>query len=426
MFALAAMASTATVWAQRGGDTLRSAVELPFSYRISNALISYVRYLGKLLWPDNLALAYPHPGIDAGSTTWPIWAVIGSAALLALISVAVVWLSRRNRQQAYLAVGWGWYTLTLIPMIGIVQVGPQSMADRYAYVSFIGLFMMIAWGFADLARRFRLPRAAVGAIALAMVAACAFATSKQLQYWKDSPTLFEMSLSRTEGNWLLHGSLGAYRATHGDLDAGIEHLRESLRIHPVHTKTYHNLANMLQVRGDHAGAIELLEQAVRIDPGYARAHYRLGISYNASGLYDSAYTHLGKAVSLAPGFSDAYYQLALACGPVGRPVEALRHLQRASELRPEWDRPVVALERFAETAPESGNLDAIARGNAPGVMRALAAGYVAVGARNEAIATAGLARDLAIAQGQLSLAAQIDRDIGRIERGSEPNGAVQP
>ena len=207
---------------------------VPLGLRIENALLSYVTYLAKMFWPSGLAVFYPYPAAI------PFWeAALAATALLAVTLAAV----RLWRRAPYLAVGWFWYLVALLPVIGLVQVGGQARADRYTYVPMIGLTIALAWGCADLLRRW--PRVQIG-LAAAVSLACVPAARAQLAYWQNSETLFRHALAVTTGNDVAEHNLGSYLMdVQGGLPEAISHLQASLRISPDSAKTHTELGNAL-------------------------------------------------------------------------------------------------------------------------------------------------------------------------------------
>ena len=220
---------------------------LPLNLRIINALASYVSYLVKMIYPHRLALLYPHPF----SKILP-WQPIIYFVILAAISAAVIYLARRQR---YLATGWLWYLGTLVPVIGIVQVGAQSMADRYTYLPSIGIFIMVAWGVSEVLSKWRYRNVVLGITAGVVLIALLICTRTQLRYWRSNFTVFEHCLAVTENNYIAHNSYGGLLCKEGQLDKGIIHLRESVRINPKHSKAHYNLGLALAKKEKYEEAI---------------------------------------------------------------------------------------------------------------------------------------------------------------------------
>ena len=197
--------------------------DLPFVPRCGNALVSYLRYAGKLLWPHDLAVIYPYVH------HWPLWLIGGAAGFL----LAISWLALKLRRQApYLPVGWFWYLGTLVPVIGLVQVGEQAMADRYTYIPSIGFFLVICWAAPQLLRSWPLRRPALAVTAAVVLCACALLTRAQAAYWRDSVSLFEHAVAVTRDNATAHSALGAGLAARNRLDEAIDHYHIALRLNP--------------------------------------------------------------------------------------------------------------------------------------------------------------------------------------------------
>jgi tetratricopeptide (TPR) repeat protein len=277
--ALAAAAAFITV---AGHHELRATASLPWEWRVENALVSYARYLGKAFWPTHLAVFYPHPG------AWPAWAVGGSALMLLAVSGWVMW---RARRAPYLVTGWLWFLGVLVPMIGLIQAGGQAMADRFAYVPLIGLFIMIVWGAHDMATMiqhghratrintdsdfgFRIsdfPRRRAVPIggAVLVLAGCVALTSRQLSYWQNSITLFQHALQVTRNNACAHFSLGYGLADEGKTQEAMQEWELALKIDPGLAEIHGKIASALCRQGDYAGAIARYRRALEVDPDQA-------------------------------------------------------------------------------------------------------------------------------------------------------------
>ncbi|MGB7921656.1 MAG: tetratricopeptide repeat protein [Pyrinomonadaceae bacterium] len=274
LFLLAAASSAITIKAQRMDGAL-GARTLSLSARLSNALVSYVGYIVKMFWPDRLAVLYPHPGESI-----PGWRVMGAALALVCVTVLVL---RVGRKFPYLPVGWLWYLGTLVPVIGLVQVGQQAMADRYAYVPLIGLFIIIAWGVEDLSRRLPSRRYWLAGAAVALLIALTFATRWQLRYWQNSITLFERALDVTANNEIAHNNLGAVLVRKGRLDEGLAHFYEAVRLYPEYGTARDNIAITLSQKADIIArdesrwqeAVEMYRQALEWNADRAEARRSL-------------------------------------------------------------------------------------------------------------------------------------------------------
>ncbi len=262
-FALAITSSVITFLAQRAAGATELLSQLTISERAGNALVSYVRYLGKMVWPENLAFFYPYPGpwiVDSGP--WAVWQVAGSAALLALITLAAVWQARRR---PFLIVGWLWFLGTLVPVIGLVQVGGQAMADRYTYVPLIGVFVMMGWAGKELVGRWPHAKYVTGAIVAGLLAACLVVTGRQLRYWQNSEALCRRAIAVTANNYKAHFNLGLALVAEGENDAAIKQMYEAVAIAPGFSGRK-LLAGTLVLEGRVPEAIEQYRQLLQYAP----------------------------------------------------------------------------------------------------------------------------------------------------------------
>lgn len=217
--------SLVAIYSQKAGAMVVSLNDISLIARLSNALIAYVGYLGKTVFPFHLAVFYPHPG-----NAIPFWKTLGSALGLALFSCLII---RRASSYPYLLVGWLWFLGTLVPVIGVLQVGAQAMADRYTYIPLIGLFIMFAWGMADLLARWRCPQFLLPLVTGVMIAICATYAWVRVGYWRDAVRLFEHALSVTENNALAQGALGEALYFRGEVDQALGHFQEAIRLDPA-------------------------------------------------------------------------------------------------------------------------------------------------------------------------------------------------
>ena len=296
---LAAGFAAATLLVQARGGSVSGLAALPLGLRAANAAVSAVRYLGLLVFPRDLALLYPFP--DAV----PAWRTVAALALLAGLT-ALAW--RLRRRLPYLLFGWLWFLCTLAPVSGLVQVGAQAMADRYAYIPFQGLYLALAMGSLDLARR--LPAAAARSALLAFWlsagAVLAWLAQAQAATWRDSVTVFGRAVAVTEGNYIAHTNLGeALSQERGDAAGAMEHFRAALAIHPGHATALNNLGAMLLNAGRPDEALPYLEKAAALQPDYATAYYNLGYCHALRGDWAGAETFYEKALAISPRYQKA-------------------------------------------------------------------------------------------------------------------------
>jgi Flp pilus assembly protein TadD len=324
-FVLAALSSAVTIFAQQSGGALTPVDKLAFGARITNALVSYASYIGKMIWPFHLAVVYPHPGKGV------IWQAAGAAFILVCISILVI---RAARRHAYLAVGWLWYLGTLVPVIGLVQVGKQAMADRYTYVPLIGLFMIIAWGAADLTARWRSYRAGLATSAGVLVIALATCTWFQVGYWQNGVVLFEHALHVTSKNYLAHNNLGVALARQGRFDEAAVHLSNALEIRPKYAWAHNNLGAVLARQGNLNEAVDHFSEALRIDPKLAEADMSMGIALASQGHLQEAIDHFSKALEIRPDSIEVRNNLGVTLARLGRFDEAAAHFSKVLEIMP--------------------------------------------------------------------------------------------
>lgn len=308
--ALAAIDCVATMWAQKGGHSVVSKAALSIPERIANALVSYVLYLWKMLWPMDLALPYPY------SHQWSFFATAGAALILVIITLVAL---LRARSQPWLIVGWLWFLGTLVPVIGLVQVGIQFMADRYSYVPLIGIFVMIAWAIPAAWTRWPRPGLVFAAIVAAVLMFLAAGTETQLQYWRNSVTLFSHTVSVTHDNILAEYNLAEALASQGDETDAIVHYQRALAIKPnpveaqynSQPQARYNLGLIYRIRKQWADAASQFRVCMQEDPSLVRAHANLGISLIALHRDDEAKAEFQTAIRIEPS-RDTEAQLLVA------------------------------------------------------------------------------------------------------------------
>ena len=252
---------------------------------------------------------------------------------MAAVSATVI---RRARRDPHLAVGWFWFLGVLVPAIGLVQVGVQSMADRYMYLPLIGLTIMLCWSVPSrVMERWDLKLITCD-VAAALIAVCAALSRVQVEYWKDSETLFRYAVDVTRDNWLAHSNLGVALAQTGEIEEAITQYEEALRIEPDLADAHYNLGIALARVGRMPEAIEQLEYALQIDPDLAEAHNNLGIDLAQSGRIPEAIEHLERALRIQPDLAEAHYNLGIALVQAGRIEDAISHYQQALRIKPDY------------------------------------------------------------------------------------------
>jgi protein O-mannosyl-transferase len=325
LLAFAAASGAIAVVAHRGASALATMEAIPPGARLGNAAVSYWRYLGKTLWPADLAVYYPHAG--RGLST----AAVAAGLLLAAMTAAAVLAARRR---PWLGLGWLWFAGTLLPTSGIVQFGGHAMADRFVYIPCAGFFLALVWTIAeDAPAPLRRP-AALAVAGVVVFASLAAATVSQVRLWRDDLTLYSHALAATSGNWLIENNLGVQLRNAGRYAEAAARFREALRINPEYADAHYNLGSLLAVLGESEAAAVHLREAIRIDPADADAHANLGLIYSAAGRSEDALRHVREVALLRPADADAHYNLGNALARLGRNEEALAAYREAIRLRP--------------------------------------------------------------------------------------------
>jgi tetratricopeptide (TPR) repeat protein len=451
--ALSAACCVATLLAQH--HAMQSAGLFPFPTRVGNALASGLVYVGQMFWPARLALFYPYPHDDL-----PAWEAALAGLLLAGISALAWW---RRREQPWLLVGWLWYGLMLLPVIGIIQVGAEAHADRYTYLPQIGLYVAVTWLAAEWGARHPAARVIFGGLMAGVIAVLAFFAWQQTGYWKDSVTLWSRSLACTRSNETAHYNLANALLHEGSTDEAILHYEQALQLRPYYTDAHVNLANILLQKGQLDKAIAHYDQALDIRPNSAEFHVNLGLALAAKGKTDQAILHYQQALELRPDYVKArinlanafvqrnnlaqaadQYQQALQVKPdsveaqvnlgavlvrLGRMGEAMPHFQKALQLKPDDAAIQNDLAWLLATCPQASLRDGrkavelaqraneLSGGKNPIYLHTLAAALAESGRFGDAIQNVQKAIDLAQAAGQKPVVALLNDDLAHYQAG---------
>jgi Flp pilus assembly protein TadD len=327
--ALAVVVSVVTFVVQKRGGALGGAAEaLPLGVRGGNALISYCRYLGKLFWPTDLAVFYPHPGY------WPLARVLLAGGLIAGVSVL---LFVERRRYPFLLMGWLWFCGTLVPVIGLVQMGvQQAMADRYAYIPSLGVLVLAVWGVCELTKSWHYRVVALTVAGSAAFVLCLALTRQQLGYWKDGEALFRHALGVTEDNYLAHLNLGSALDEKGQIDEAIREFQEAIRLKPDYVLAHLNLGVALVKKGQFDEGTSQYHEAIRLKPDYAEAHSNLGLTLFRKGQADQAIREFQEAIRVKPDFAEARNNLGMALDRKGQTDEAFSEFEEAIRLKPNF------------------------------------------------------------------------------------------
>ena len=466
LFALAAASSIITFLVQKTGGAMMPEEYRPFNVRLANAAIAYVRYLAKLICPRGLAALYPYP------RAWPAWQTIAALLLLLALTVVVLYLASRRR---YLPVGWLWFLGTLVPVLGLVKVGYQSVADRYTYLPSIGILIILAWGLPDLLARRRYRQIVLALSGTTALALLLIATRVQVTYWRDSLALYEHALAVTQDNYIMQTNCGHVFLTQGRLAEAADYFAEALRINSQHALARLNLGlvRLKQGRAQEAiayftpllqdpqervsayinlgsayiqlGQDDLAEknyaQALRLDPQNPSALYNVGLLLRKRGQIDQAIDQWKRVLRLAPAHPGARHNLGLALAQRGDYREAIPYLRATCAVNPDAPDVLDALAWILAVAPDQNlrrpaealalaqRASELTHHKEPEMLETLAAAYAALGQFPAAVETAQKARQLAAAAGQEQLAHNIQSSLELYRSGqpySEPPAPPAP
>ena len=344
-FVFATAGCFATFVAQKHGGAVVSVESLPLGVRSGNGLISYASYLEKLAWPNDMAALYPMPQYLL------IWKVIFVGVFLLGIS-ALLFVQRQK--YPFLLMGWLWYCGTLVPVIGLVQVGSQAMADRYTYIPSLGVFILAVWGVCELICRWRYQVAVLSVMGVIVIILCVMLTRRQIGYWQDGETLFQHTLAVTKDNSIAHFNLGYALDEKGQINDAISQYQEAIRLNPKDAEAHNNLGAELDKKGQTDGAINEYLESIRLELDYAEPHNNLGLILYKKGKIEAAARHFQVAIQLEPDFADPHYNLGNVFFKLDQIDKAVSQYQAAIRLKPDYAEGHynlgVALGRVGQTA----------------------------------------------------------------------------
>ena len=317
--------AVATLIAQRG-DIVQIA-HLPLSWRATNAVSVYLIYVWQMIWPARLATIYPHPG------PLPILEAIGAAALLGLITIALFVLRQRR---PYLVTGWLWYLIMLVPVIGLVQVGSQAHADRYTYLSQIGLYIAVTWAMVDLARSFPYRRAVFTSTGSIVIALFAWRAAIQTSYWHDSERLWNHTFAVTGRNDIAHFNFGKFLLKQRRLDEAIAQFQIPFASNPADPDVNFQLGSALMEKGEFDAAARRFETTLKVQPDNPEAEINLGNVLLNSGKIEAAVEHYRNVLRQQPNSALAHYNLAVGLHRLGQLPEAIVHYKEALQIDPNY------------------------------------------------------------------------------------------
>ncbi len=322
---LAALSCLVTFFAQQSGESVTSLENSPLVGRIANALASYAIYLGKMLWPAKLAVFYPY------DYDLPLWPSILAALLLIAVSILAF---RQHRKRPYLLVGWLWYLITLLPVIGIVQVGLQAMADRYTYIPLTGIFIMAVWGLAEFAEKHAGCRRLLAPATALILAACMWTTWHQVPYWRDTTTLFTHALKVTRDNFMALCVLGRQQEREGRLEEALESFNRAVEIAPWYEYAQVHQGIILMNQGRLDAAIYKYNEAILQNFTSVTGHINLGIVMALQNRLEEAAYNFRVALDFSPNSEVAHYNMAMTLSKMGKYDEAVQHYLKALDLNP--------------------------------------------------------------------------------------------
>jgi protein O-mannosyl-transferase len=424
---LAAGDSAATFLIQRNSGAVGTLTSYPLVLRLANVPVAYVRYIAKNFWPAGLAVYYP-------SRSWSLLEVGGAVCVLVVVSLLAV---RRWRAQPYLAVGWFWFLGMLVPTIGLVQVGTQSMADRYSYIPSVGLWIMVGWSARDWIAGHPSRRAMAALAGAGAIIACIALTCAQVPFWRDSHTLFTRAAEIPGGSYIAYYNLGCYATVDRKFDDAIVYYKKALSAEADnaswadHAPGYSDLGfAYLQVK-DYSNAVASIEKAIAIRPEFPKAYYNLGCAFLNDNQPAEAVESLQRATSMDPGAADIHYKLANALMASGQYAKAIAEFERTLQLRPgmeeaennlAWllatceDRSLRNGERAVTLARQAVQHSHDPK---PMMLGTLAAAYAEAGKFPEAVATAQQAHQLALDQNNTALARVLESQLQRYQSGAD-------
>jgi tetratricopeptide (TPR) repeat protein len=317
--------SIVTFVAQKKGGMIASLEHLPFFVRVQNTVISYVSYLGKIFCPVDLAFFYPYEYF------FPLWQILASCFILTVITIVVIYAIKKL---PFLFVGWFWYLGTLIPVIGLVQVGEQAMADRYTYLPSIGIAVMLVWGVTLFFKSEAIRKKILFPAGIAVLVILSFLTWQQCGYWKNNVTLSEHALQVTKNNYKVHNFLGVTYAGLGQNQLAISNYNKAIHLKPDYADAYNNRGNAYGELGQYQRAIDDYNEAIRLNPNSAKAYYnRGGVAFNKLGQYQRAIEDFNKAIRLNPELVMAYEGEGAAYCKLGRYQRAIEDFNEAIRLK---------------------------------------------------------------------------------------------
>lgn len=380
IFLLSAASCVITFLVERDFGVM-NVTECPLIYRVGNAMVSYVVYIQKMFWPTQLAIFYPHKYDNL-----PLWQILGAFLLLVIITIVIL---RLKRNYPYLVIGWLWFLGILVPVIGLIQVGDQALADRYTYIPLTGLFIIITFGLTDLLNHLHYRKAILSLTATMVLSVLAIITWHQVRHWRNSLTLYKHATEVVRNNWWAHNNLGISLSKKGNLDKAVYHFNKAIDIKPKYFRAHNNLGNSFKLQGRFDEAVSQYQQALELNPFYIEARNNLAILLSEQNKLDDALEHFQKSLLLKPDHPLALNGTARILATHTNPKK--RDLSKAIT--------------FAEKAA------LLTKYQNPIILNTLATAYAAAGQFDQAIIAAQLALELANTAQNHNLADYIHRQM---------------
>ena len=305
LFFLSAVSCLVTIFAQRSSEAIQSLDQLPLLQRFANASVSYMSYIYKMIYPVNLSVLYPSRGMP------PLWEIAGSVFLILLITIISI---KARKSHPYMFIGWLWFLGTLVPVIGIVQVGEQSIADRYTYIPLIGLFLIVSWGASSLFSEWRHKKIFLWSSSIIVLIILSLMTWRQVTYWENGLTVSRRAVKVTSANWLMENNLANMLVARGELKKGISHYFSSLLIKPENDLAYKNLKYVLSLIADNQSVAETMESAVSNKLEEPVFYFITGKMFRDENDIEKAATYFKKTIQLDNQFVAAYRELSALYG----------------------------------------------------------------------------------------------------------------
>jgi tetratricopeptide (TPR) repeat protein len=338
-FILSVISSVITYIAQQSGEAVQSLTNLPLTFRIANSFVAYLTYITKTVWPHNLAVFYPLP------EAWPLWHILLAVIFVISITVIVILFSK---SKPYIFTGWFWFTGTLIPVIGLVQVGSQSMADRYTYIPLVGLFIIIIWGVTDVINNKKLLTIYLHLIITPVITTLMLMSWLQIQYWENSMTVFKRAISITRNNYIAHDGMGVVLRMAGDLDRAEHHFKEALHIRPKYSQAHANIGLLYFQRNEIELSKKHFIKAIHFSPRFKEARLNLGHLYLFQKKYKEAIFEYNQILKYHADDAEAHNYLGVALICENNIDGAIREFNEALRIQPNYTKAQINLTNARE------------------------------------------------------------------------------